>query len=166
MLICTPGPGIGQLRCLQLGHLRGEDRRRRRAQRGRRRRQEPQRGGQVGRRGQVLLASPNALLREFNRYERSPSKILRAGKRLPIIKSKPLPCQRHIIYWAAVQLLAQQTLEPPPPDRIRMVEHPSLTPHVMKYSVHTIFKSLVPDPIPSGVQQCLCKYILIKIKNF
>ena len=65
MLICTPGPVIGQLRCLQLGHLRGEDRRRRRAQRGRRRRQEPQRGRQGGRRGQVLLAPCHTLLREF-----------------------------------------------------------------------------------------------------
>ena len=69
MLICTPGPGIGQLRCLQLGHLRGEDRRRRRAQRGRRRRQEPQRGRQGGRRGQVLLAPCHTLLRESTRQK-------------------------------------------------------------------------------------------------
>ena len=65
VLICTPGPGIGQLRCLQLCHLRGEDRRRRRPQRGGRRPQEP-RGGQGGRRGQVLLAPCHTLLREFN----------------------------------------------------------------------------------------------------
>ena len=66
MLICTPGPGIGQLRCLQLGHLRGEDRRRRRAQRGGRHYEEPQWGGQGGRRGQVLLAPCHTLLRELN----------------------------------------------------------------------------------------------------
>ena len=96
MLICTPGPGIGQRRCLKRSHLRGEDRRRRRAQRGGRHYEEPRRGGQGGRRGQVLLASPNALLREFNTRGPHSSKIFRAGKWLPIIKSEPLPCQRHI----------------------------------------------------------------------
>ena len=105
MLICTPGPGIGQLRCLQLGHLRGEDRGRRRPQRGRRRRQEPQRGRQGGRRGQVLLAPRHALLREFNTKQ-----LLDTASNFNLCLSKNMYVLM-LFRCSAIQSLTQQTLE-------------------------------------------------------